>query len=523
MAGRLETLLSESACSWPERVAVEDPQSDTRVTYSELEARSNRLCEELRARGVEPGDRVAVVVPKTIDTVAWIFGVLKAGASYVPVDSDAPVARARGILDDCSVSAVIASEEFAEQLTSAAGGSEVVWTGSTRFDDFHLVSGRARSKSGQAAFEGETGGSNALAYILYTSGSTGKPKGVMHSHATARAFVDWCSAVFEPTEHDRFSSHAPFHFDLSIFDLFVAIKHGAAIVLIGEEHGKSPMQLAATAADRQISVWYSTPTVLRLMVEYGRVEKHAYDQLRLVLFAGETFSIGHLRRLKELWREPRFFNLYGPTETNVCTYYEIPPTIPEDRTEPYPIGRACSGDRTRVVSDNGETVAQGEEGELIVAGGSVMLGYWNRPDLTAEATLSDEAGTAWYRTGDVVREDEYGEYVFRGRRDRMVKRRGYRVELGEIEVALYRHDRVLEVGAVATADEESGVTVTAFLSWSGEGEPSLIDLRRHCAANLPAYMIPDRFVKLASLPKTSTDKIDYQRLKNDLERLKNDG
>jgi acyl-coenzyme A synthetase/AMP-(fatty) acid ligase len=243
------------------------------------------------------------------------------------------------------------------------------------------------------------------------------------------------------------------------------------------------------------------------------MDQYDYSALRLVLFAGEVFPLKHVRALKSIWPKPRYFNLYGPAETNVCTYYELPSEIPEARTEPFPIGKPCSNDRTQVMDDQERPVQPGEEGELYVSGGSVMHSYCNLPERTAKAFFRDEAGFAWYRTGDIVREEREGNYIFIGRRDRMVKRRGYRVELGEIEVALYRHPAITEAAVIAVPDEESGVLIKAFLSWSEGERGSLIQLKKFCAEQLPLYMVPDSFSFQRSLPKTLTDKMDYQKLK----------
>jgi acyl-coenzyme A synthetase/AMP-(fatty) acid ligase len=166
-----------------------------------------------------------------------------------------------------------------------------------------------------------------------------------------------------------------------------------------------------------------------------------------------------------------------------------------------------------VMDELDREVPFGEEGELYVSGGSVMQGYWNLPERSAKVFYVDAEGTRWYRTGDVVREEPGGVYLFIGRRDRMVKRRGYRIELGEIEAALYRHPSVTEVAVIAVPDEENGVLIKAFLGGMGIQRPSLIEMKRFCAQNLPLYMVPDRFTFEPSLPKTSTDKIDYQSLK----------
>ncbi|MGI9175931.1 MAG: amino acid adenylation domain-containing protein [Rhodothermales bacterium] len=514
----LNALLEASAARRPDHVAIEDPERNAAITYRDLNRLADVVKDRLVGAGVRPGDRVGVYAHKSIGTVVSIFGILKAGAAYVPVDPDAPPARGAFIFQDCDVRAILAEAALVDALRGVYNGQglpegESLDALSDYGVDLALLQAPIREER-SAAEPVEN-----LAYILYTSGSTGAPKGVMHTHASALSFVDWCSETFDPTEEDRFSSHAPFHFDLSILDLYVPLKHGATLVLIGEKLGKQPLALAETIAKRRLSVWYSTPSILRLLVEYGRMQTSDYAALRLVFFAGEVFPIKHLAALKAAWPHPRYFNLYGPTETNVCTYYEVPEVVPEDRTEPFPIGKTCENDRARVMNEQDQDVRPGEEGELYVAGGSVMVGYWNLPERTSKAFYVDDADPAergqavrWYKTGDVVKEDEDGDYLFAGRRDRMVKRRGYRVELGEIEATLYRHPDVQEAAVVALPDEEHGVLIKAFLNWDGEGRPSLIKLKRFASENLPLYMIPDRFSFPSALPKTSTDKIDYQRL-----------
>jgi acyl-coenzyme A synthetase/AMP-(fatty) acid ligase len=237
-----------------------------------------------------------------------------------------------------------------------------------------------------------------------------------------------------------------------------------------------------------------------------------YSALRLVLFAGEVFPVKHLRMLTQLLPKPRYFNLYGPTETNVCTFYEIPLPIPDSRTVPFPIGKVCSHLEGVVVDENGRQISQGEAGELCISGAGVMVGYWALAEQTSNAFLSFDS-KRWYRTGDIVVEADDGDYTYQGRRDRMVKRRGYRVELGEIEAGMYRHALIKEAAVIATNDEEAGVRIKAFLSCREVKRPSIIELKRFCSENLPLYMIPDEFVWCGTLPKTSTDKIDYQRLK----------
>jgi amino acid adenylation domain-containing protein len=351
-----------------------------------------------------------------------------------------------------------------------------------------------------------------LAYILYTSGSTGKPKGVMLSHGNAAAFIDWCSDVFKPNEHDRFSSHAPFHFDLSILDIYVSLKHGATLVIVEEALGKEPARLAPWIAEKKLTVWYSAPSILSLLAQFGKLEQYDYSSLRLVLFAGEVFPIKYLKLLKSLWPHPTYFNLYGPTETNVCTFYKVPRVIPESQSEAVPIGKACPYCQPSVVDELGVKVTQGTEGELCIAGPTVLEGYWDLRENTAKAFLPGHQ-KRWYRTGDIVRELVDGNYKFLGRRDRMIKKRGYRIELGEIEAALYRHPSIKEAAVLAFPDD-NGVPIKAFTSTRDGSRLSMIELKKFCSENLPLYMVPDLFFCLESLPKTSTDKIDYQKLKS---------
>jgi amino acid adenylation domain-containing protein len=390
--------------------------------------------------------------------------------------------------------------------------------------EFIVLNGVGGGLSLRKALQAETSGTSPdseavephptdLAYILYTSGSTGKPKGVMLTHENALSFIDWCSEVLAPRPEDRFSSHAPFHFDLSILDIYVPLKHGATVVIIGEELGKDPVRLAALIAESWITCWYSTPSILSLLAQYGNMQKYDYSALRIVNFAGEVFPIKHLRLLKGLLPKPRYLNLYGPTETNVCTYYEVPALIPAEQTQPFPIGKACSHYQMMVVNEHGIPVAAGEEGELCASGPGVTPGYWNLPERTANAYLVDTESRKWYKTGDIVVENRDGDYIYIGRRDRMVKKRGYRVELGEIEAALYRHPAIKEAAVIAVTDEEKGVLVRAFLACGDQKRPSMIALKKFCVDQLPPYMVPDFFYFRESLPKTSTDKIDYQRLK----------
>ena len=511
----LHQLLDVSASRFPVNVAVEEAGGGT-IRYGELARLSDRVRDRLLGMGVRHGDRVGICMRKSGDAVASIFGIMKAGAAYVPADPTAPASRNAFIFNNCAVKVVIVEERLAQalRLEFAQVGfapEMIVLDGTGAGAPLMGALDRLDAVSPAASMPSAVPNPDRLAYILYTSGSTGRPKGVMLSHGNAACFIDWCSEVFQPNEHDRFSSHAPFHFDLSILDIYVSLKHGATLVIVEEQLGKEPSRLAPWIAKKEITVWYSAPSILSLLAQFGKLEQHDYSSLRLVLFAGEVFPIKYLKLLKSLWTHPQYFNLYGPTETNVCTFYEVPHVIPDSQTEPVPIGKACPYCEPLVVNETGAEVARGAEGELCIAGLSVMQAYWNLPENTAKAFLPGR-DTRWYRTGDIVVELPDGNYKFLGRRDRMIKKRGYRIELGEIEVALYRHPAIKEAAVLAFPDDD-GVPVKAFTSTRDGSKLSIIELKKFCSENLPLYMVPDLFCCLESLPKTSTDKIDYQKLK----------
>jgi amino acid adenylation domain-containing protein len=505
----LAGLLESSARRFPDRTAVVAPDGRS-LTYRELDRRASAIAGFLRARGVRPGDRVGLCLPKGLSSVTALFGAMKARAACVPVDWQGPAARNATIHRDCDVAALFLGEgrEDVHDAWGAWGEPRprvLVKVRTEEVGDFAEALAHP-----PLAEPPESRRLDDLAYVLYTSGSTGVPKGVMLTHGNALAFVDWCSGVFEPTEEDRFPSHAPFHFDLSVFDLYVATKHGATLFLIGEELGKDPKGLARFAAEKELTIWYSTPSVLALMAEFGSLPSLDLSALRHVLFAGEVFPVKQLRRLTRLLPRPAYWNLYGPTETNVCNAARIPLPVPDDRTQPYPIGPLCSHCEGLVLDEQGNELPRGAEGRLWIAGASVSQGYWNRPELDAKVFLQRH-GRRWYDTGDVVREDASDGFVYVGRQDRMVKRRGHRIELGEIEAALQRHPGLREAAVVARSDPDSGVTIHAHVACAG-AKLSLVELKRFCVETLPTSMSPDLFVLHDALPRTSTGKVDYEAL-----------
>jgi len=498
----LKDLLIQSARHMPEALAVDGP--DGSITYGELDLVANRITWGLYDLGVRTGDRVGIWLDKSIRSVAAMQGVLRLGAAYVPLDPLSPASRVRTIIKDCDMRALVSTAKGAEatltgeigniaSLCADMGGPGLCW------DDLQSFSDKP--------FEGPETGDNDLAYILYTSGSTGKPKGVCISNLNALAFVEWASDELKVKKSDRLSNHAPFHFDLSVLDIYAAFHTGASVTLIPDMMSYAPRRLVNLIRQKKITIWYSVPSVLILMMEQGGLLDEQSIPLRAIVFAGEPFPIKHLKRLYERWPAVRYLNFYGPTETNVCTFYEVK-GIEDGRSKPVPIGRECSGDRVWAIKNDGTEIKPGEEGELMVSGPTVMLGYWGR----------SPHGDKPYPTGDIVRLEKDGNYEYIGRQDHMVKVRGHRLELGEIEAALGEHPVIHEV-AVVVSGSDMNTRLIAFIACNGNEHPTFLDIKRHCAERLPRYMIVDDVIFLDELPRTRNGKVDRLNLKRDADYI----
>ncbi len=518
----LSHLLEESARRFPGKPAIRFEEEV--MTYAELDRISTRLAHVLVENGLRRGDRVGIWMPKSTASVVSIHGILKAGGVYVPLDPNAPSARVRYIVEDCGIRLLASTPAFLERVREILGGEASSFTIvlaehgpaapkdlTARVIPYDTVLSHPAKEPPPIATV-----STDLAYILYTSGSTGTPKGVMISHLNALNFVRWACDEFRVTQDDVLSNHAPYHFDLTIFDVFAAMQAGATLAIVPEELAYFPYRLAEWIDRQAITVWYSVPSILSMMVRRGRLERLAFERLRLVLFAGEVFPIRYLRELMLALPRPQYCNLYGPTETNVITYHYVR-KVPEEHAAPLPIGKPCANVDVFALDDQGQVVSQpGVEGELYARGPNVAQGYWGDPGKTGKVFVQSPCQGHFretvYRTGDIVMLDEDGTYLFRGRRDHMIKSRGYRIEAGEVESALYRHPQVLEAAVVPIPDEDVGNRIKAFvvIRESEAVEPS--DIQRHCARYLPGYMVPEVVAFLHALPKTSTGKVDKKVL-----------
>lgn len=525
MAFLLHQLLSDSAAKYPDRDAI--TSKDRTIKYAQLERESNKLAHRLIALGIQKGDRVGLYFQRGLESIIAACGVLKTGAIYVPIDPMSPLRRFNYIVEKCGITTLISVQEqlrrIETEFSEKSALERIVLMDETDFESgsrgsIQLINGRAGSDRFANTVPDVHIIDSDIAYILFTSGSTGNPKGVMISHLNSMTFVNSSCDFFCIGREDRLSNIAPLHFDMSIFDIFVAFKVGACVVSIPEAVAMFPVKLATYISEKKISVWNSVPSALSLLATYRELETCDLSCMRLILFAGELFPLKYLRLLQKAMPAARFCNMYGQTEANSSTYYWVD-QLPSDDTGKLPIGKALPNFEVFALQENGNRVQKAEEeGELYVRASTVAQGYWGEVEKTENAfvrnPLRSDVTERVYKTGDLVRLESDGNYVFIGRKDHMIKSRGYRIEIGEIETVLCNHPEIINAVVLPIPDELIGNRLAAIVVSVSPGKISRDDVLKHCFAQLPKYMIPEVIEFRDSLPMTSSGKVDRMKLRS---------
>ncbi|PBC84316.1 MULTISPECIES: amino acid adenylation domain-containing protein [unclassified Streptomyces] len=498
-AGRsLADDLRATAARHGDRTAVID--GTTTLSYAELDGIAEHLAQALRARGVTPGDCVVWHGAKSSLAVAAVHGILRSRAGYVPIDPDGPIARAELIAGRCLPRAMVADAGARDQWRTVAPG--LVW------EKLPLGPEPVGELWCAVPTDAPRAPLDDLAYVLHTSGSTGLPKGVVHTHASASAFVDWSVQELGLTERDVIINSAPLHFDPTTLHLFGAARTGAAVALMPAS--AAPFPAAHIDFCRQVggTVWYAVTSTLAWLTRRGKELLPELRGLRAAVVGGEVLPPDEVNVLLSALPGIRLLNVYGPTESNVCTFHEI--RGPQQPDAVIPIGRVLPGAEIAVVDERLERVEPGCPGQLLVRGAMLMEGYLD-PEQTARAFVRTADDRRWYASGDLVRENSAGELEFIGREDAQIKSRGFRVELGEIERHLHSLDGVHECVAVATPDAVFSNVITAFVTADHlDDVKPLPDVLR---ARLPHYMVPERLVLVADeLPRNSNGKVDRKAL-----------
>lgn len=511
MAFLLHQLLSEAAEKYPDREAVSCDKE--RITYFELDKASNRLANLLIARGVKRGDRVGIYMSRSINSIIAVFGILKTGAAYVPIDPLCPESRLDYIINKCQIGFMISSSQKLINLerTFPKGLPFKVILAS---DWKGPQAGASLDKPNVNVIDTD------LAYILFTSGSTGNPKGVMISHLNSLTFVNMAHGFFGITKEAIFSNNSPLHFDLSVFDIFVAIKSGASISIVPENISMFPTKLAEFIEKNKITIWNSVPSALSLLANYAELKKFDFSKLKLVIFAGEVFPVKYLRQLMKTMPSAQFYNVYGQTEANSSTYYLID-KVPEDDSWSIPIGKPFPNFDVFALDENNRKVNEpGQKGELYVRASSVAFGYWGDEERTGEKFVKNPfkpgSNEKVYRTGDIVRLDADENYIFLGRVDHMIKSRGYRIEIGEIETLLSNHSQIKAAVVIPIPDDLIGNRIAVAIVPLNQNNLKKEDILKYCSKQLPKYMVPEIVIFRDKLPETSSGKADREKLAEEI-------
>lgn len=505
-------LISDRAKERPEAIALE--HGCRRVSYGELVADARRLAARLTALGAGPDTPVAVLLPRGVEAVTAILGVLFSGAGYLPLDPDGPESRISAVLDDAEPPLLLTTSRHAGRVRG--DGSLRVLLLDKRAEDF--ATEEPPAAGGQPG--GDAASEEDLAYVIYTSGSTGRPNGVMVRRGALASFVVGATRRYGIGRDDRVLQFAPLHFDASVEEIFLTLCAGATLVVRTDEMLQSVTRLLDACEEYGISV-LDLPTALWHEVAYG-VSNGAASLpacVRTVIIGGEAALPERVAR----WRRAvgdsvELLNTYGPTEaTVVATAATLCGTDPADDADgEVPIGSPLAGVRAAVLDDRGRPVSPGEVGELYLAGGGLARGYLRRPDLDAERFVVLDwlpGHPRAYRTGDLVRQRGDGQLVFVGRADDEFKISGHRVNPAEIEATLLAHPKVRGAAVVGEVLRDGTRRLSAHIV-AGRPVPTTEELRRHLRSALPAAVIPSAFRFADRLPTTGSGKIDRDTLRD---------
>jgi amino acid adenylation domain-containing protein len=505
--------VAAAAAATPDHPAVS--MLGTELSYAELERRSNAVANVLRSHGVQRGDRIGLFAHKSIELLVSMHGAMRAGAAYVPINPDAPSAYVRHILDDCEIRHLVSGRSkrnVVAELAPDAGVQLCLGLEAGTVPIASLGWDEVFAAPTAAPVVGVTG--DDLAYVIFTSGSTGRPKGIMHTHRSALAYAEVAAATFAFEPGDRITNHAPLNFDLSTLELFGGVVAGATVVIVPEGHARLPASFARLLEDEAVTVINAVPFALVELLHRGALENRDLGAVRWVLFGGEVYPTKDLRALMHRLPQARFGNVYGPAEVNGCTYL-IVPDLAEGSNEPISIGGLYPGMEAMVVDDADRPAAPGEIGELLIRSDAHMIGYWRQPELTERSRFRrprpDGGDDIFYRTGDLVTENDDGTFSFIGRKDRQIKTRGHRVELDEIETALISHDDVEQAVVFTVPDGDGSQQIEAVVTLLTAAADNGLDgaaLRRFAAGKLPKYAVPREVRVVESVPRTTTGKAD---------------
>jgi amino acid adenylation domain-containing protein len=470
-----------------------------RLSYRALNEQANRVAAGLAVLGAGPEKLVGVAVPRSLELVPVLLGILKSGAAYLPLDPESPGERRALVLEEAQPFVIVATG-----ATKSIVPAEYQCV---------LAEDLIRDESGSVR-QGDGGSTSPLnlIYVIYTSGSTGKPKGAMLTHQGVMNRLFWGIREYGLGPGARVLQKSPLTFDVSVWEIFAPLLCGAATILTKPNGHRDPRYLLDLISTLQVTDADFVPSLLRVFLE--QLTPHACDSLLRVTCAGEALTPDLYTRAGELLKA-QIYNLYGPTETSLAvTYWAAPRGKPVLKS--VPIGRPMTHATIYILGTSLDRIPVGRTGELYIAGVAVGRGYLKRPDLTAECFVADPysevPGSRMYRTGDLARLRPDGEIEFLGRVDEQVKVRGFRIELGEIEAALLQHPSVQAAAITARHDSNGNNALVAYVQLAEGLTLNIDELRTFMLKLVPDYMVPSGLVMLDSMPLNQNGKVDKRQL-----------
>lgn len=471
---------------------------DHTMTYAELNEQANRLARHLQKNGVGHQTVTAILAERTPELIVSLLAVLKAGATYVPIDPDYPESRIQYMLKDSGATHLLTHSSFISQTRSLAFDGTYLFA-----DDQEILLMSSENLPLEA-------GLDDTAYIMYTSGTTGQPKGIMTTHSNIARVVKNTNYL-TILETDTLLSLSNSVFDGFTFDVYGALLNGAKLVLPQKETILDMGKLTELIKGEHISVMFVPTALFHLLVDEGTDWMRG---VRKVLFGGERASVQHVRKAFDVMGKGRLLNVYGPTESTVfATYYPIDEAIPLEARS-IPIGKPLNQTGAYILSEHRQLQPIGMVGELCLSGKGLAKGYLNRPDLTKQVFIAHPfaAGERLYRTGDLAYFREDGLIEYAGRVDDQVKIRGHRIELTEIEANLLMHQGVKQAVLLADHDETNHTRLLAYITCDDAWKGKLDDIKSGLKERLPAYMLPHELIELENLPLTPNGKVDKRQL-----------
>ncbi len=506
----LVDLVANAAQNYPDNMAFSSQSAG--LTFKELDERSNGLANLLRKEGIQKGDRVGVLLSRTVRTAIAVYGILKSGGVIVPLNQMAPSEWIKTIIADCEIRMLISEPNLSRNHEALSKSIRILGKKDDEFLSWDQMEVMSTASVPQVELE-----PNDPAYLMYTSGSTGNPKGILHTHFSGIAYAVQSAELYDLSPSDRIGNVAPLFFDQSTFGYFSSVYSGSCTYIFSDGELIMPKSLSMAISSNELTVLYSVPSFFNALVSHN--PETIFDKVRWVLYGGESFPIKSLNRLFSSFPQSKVSNVYGPTEVNQCTYYHL--TGPSNDSV-IPLGQIWENTDYLIMREDGSTSKRGS-GELLISSTTMMREYWNRPELNAKVFYNEErTGKRYYRTGDNVSLNEKGELIFSGRSDRLVKVKGYRAELDFIENVIQKSEQVKEV-AVILVPQKIQNELCAFIVLNEGHEFNKFELEKMMMRYVPRYHTPDHYIMMESLPLSSSGKVSHKELlhKIQMDRINN--